>query len=646
MTVNEIRSKFLSYMKDKGHAIVPSASLVPENDPTTLFTGSGMQPMLPYLLGQPHPLGKRIADSQKSFRSQDIEEVGDNRHTTFFEMLGNWSFGDYFKEEEIRWMFDFLIEQLKLDPNNFYVTCFSGNDTLGVPRDTFSAELWQRLLRAKDVDALISDTPEAGMKNGERIFYYNEKKNWWSRSGVPANMPEGEPGGPDSEMFYDFDPDLSKRMHAQSAWSQDPCHPNCDCGRFLEIGNNVFMQYKKTAKGFEELPQMNVDHGSGLERYAAALRNDPDVFNIDVFDIPKEVLERLSGKTYHQNEEVVYAYRVVLDHIRSATFLIGDDVLPGNKDQMYFVRRLIRRAVRFARDLGIETNFTKEIAAAFILVYKDEYKNLAEKEVMILTELDKEETKFRATLEKGIREFEKIATDHISGVNAFNLLQSYGFPIELTEELAYERGIQVDREGFEKEKKAHAEESRTASAGKFKGGLGGDGDMEVKYHTATHLLHQALREVLGESVAQKGSNITPERLRFDFSFERKMTEEEKKKVEDIINARIKQALPVIREEVSMAEARERGAIGLFGDKYGDTVSIYRIGEGKVRGDADLFSMEFCGGPHVNSTGDLAVGRIHALGSNQGHDIILEDVFKIVKEEAVSAGVRRIKAVLQ
>ncbi len=639
LTVNEIRFKFLAYMHSRGHAVIPSASLVPENDPTTLFTGSGMQPMLPYLLGQPHPLGKRIADSQKCFRSQDIEEVGDNRHTTFFEMLGNWSFGDYFKEEEITWMWNFLIEELKLDPKHFYVTCFSGNESLGVPRDTFSAELWQKLFAEKDIYAQISDTPENGMKVGERIFYYSEKKNWWSRSGVPANMPEGEPGGPDSEMFYDFDPNATKKMHVASKWAQEPCHVNCDCGRFLEIGNNVFMQYKKTSSGFEELPQMNVDHGSGLERYAAALRNDPDMFNIDVFDIPKEVLERLSGKAYGSDEHVIYAYRVILDHIRSATFLIGDDVLPGNKDQMYFVRRLIRRAVRFARNLGIETNFTKEIAAAFIATYKDEYTNLLDKEVIILTELDREESKFRVTLEKGIREFEKIATDHISGVNAFNLLQSYGFPIELTEELAYERGISVDREEFEREKKAHAEESRTASAGKFKGGLGGDGEMEVKYHTATHMLHQALRDVLGDTVAQKGSNITPERLRFDFSFERKMTDEEKKKVEDSINARIKESLPVIREEMSMEEARNRGAIGLFGDKYGDVVSIYRIGEGKNRGDSDLFSMEFCGGPHVDNTRDLSVAK--------GPDgMLLEDVFKIVKEEAVSAGVRRIKAVLQ
>jgi alanyl-tRNA synthetase len=644
-------------MKSKGHAIVPSASLVPENDPTTLFTGSGMQPMLPYLLGQPHPLGKRIADSQKSFRSQDIEEVGDNRHTTFFEMLGNWSFGDYFKEEQIKWMFDFFVKEYELDLNNFYISCFSGNEDLNVPRDTFSAELWQKLFKESGFVVGIGANPE---KDGIRtidgvvdhIFYYPEKKNWWSRSGIPANMPEGEPGGPDSEMFYDFDPvDISGKhvhdIHKKSRWANEICHPNCDCGRFMEIGNNVFMQYKKTAKGFSELPQMNVDHGSGLERWVAAIRNDADMFNIDVFADAKQVIEKISGIAYVSDVSVSYmdikhstfAYRVLLDHVRAATMLVGDGVVPGNKDQMYFVRRLVRRAVRYARNLNINTNFIAQVSGTFIDYYEEEYTDLTKKRDFILTELDKEETKFRLTLEKGMREFEKIATDHISGVNAFNLLQSYGFPIELTEELAYERGIQVDRIGFEEAKKAHAEESRTASQGKFKGGLGGGGEMEVKYHTATHLLHQALREVLGESVAQKGSNITPERLRFDFSFERKMTDEEKKKVEEIVNTQIRKGLPVVREEVSKEEARKRGAIGLFDDKYGDVVSVYRIGTGSVRGDAELFSLEFCGGPHVENTHDLAVTRAP-------DGTTLEDTFKIVKEEAVSAGVRRIKAVLQ
>jgi alanyl-tRNA synthetase len=440
-------------------------------------------------------------------------------------------------------------------------------------------------------------------------------------------------------MFYDFDPTNEKKVHENSQWASLPCHVNCDCGRFLEIGNNVFMQYKKVGASFEELPQMNVDHGSGLERYAAALRNDPDMFNIDVFDEPKNVIEKLSNKKYGVEGPEMYAYRVVLDHIRSATFLISDGVMPGNKDQMYFVRRLIRRAVRFARNLGVTTNFTKDVASSFIETYKNEYKNLEEKRELILVEIDKEESKFRKTLENGIRQFEKLALGNINAVDAFDLLQSYGFPIELTEELAKEKNLDVDITGFEQLKKEHSESSRTASSGKFKGGLGGDGEMETKYHTATHMLHQALREVLGETVEQKGSNITPERLRFDFSFERKMTDEEKKQVEDIINSRIKEALPVIREEMSMDEARACGAIGLFGDKYGDVVSIYRIGEGKKRGDSNLFSMEFCGGPHVTNTRDLS--------TNLAPDgTLLEDVFRIVKEEAVSSGVRRIKAVLQ
>lgn len=626
LTVNEIRSKFLQYMKEKGHVVVPSSLLVPENDPTTLFTGSGMQPMLPYLLGQPHPLGVRIADSQKCFRSQDIEEVGDNRHTTFFEMLGNWSFGDYFKEEQITWMWNFLIDELKLDPKNFYVTCFKGNDELNIPRDTFSAELWQRLFAEKGIVAKISETPEEGMNDGEKIFYYSEKKNWWSRMGVPANMGDGEPGGPDSEMFYDFDADLSKNTHAKSQWANEPCHVNCDCGRFLEIGNNVFMQYKKVSHGFEELPQMNVDHGSGLERYACALRNDADIFNIDVFDGPKKTIERLSGKVYGAHEKETYAYRVSLDHLRAATFLIGDGVLPGNKDQMYFVRRLIRRAIRFARNLGVTENFTKEVAASFIETYSHEYKNLSEKRDVILSELDKEESKFRKTLENGIRQFEKIATKDISGSDAFDLLQSYGFPVELTEELAKEKGLTIDIDEFNRLKKEHSDSSRTASQGKFKGGLGGDGEMEVKYHTATHLLHEALRQVLGDHVYQKGSNITSERLRFDFSHGEKMTDEQKSQVEKIVNDVIAQDLPVTREEVSYDEARARGAIGVFDAKYGDTVSIYTVGESGKRGEAKLFSLEFCGGPHVEHTGVLGT-------------------FKIQKEEAVSQGVRRIKAVL-
>ncbi len=639
MKTNDVRTLFLKFMEKKGHVIIPSSPLVPENDPTTLFTGSGMQPMVPYLLGQKHPLGTKITDSQKCFRSQDIEEVGDNRHTTFFEMLGNWSLGDFFKQEQIPWMWEFLTEEIKLDPNKLYFSCFRGNDQLGIPKDTESAELWQKLFAEKNIAAKIGENPEVdGIKDGERIFYYPEKKNWWSRSGIPANMPVGEPGGPDTEMFYDFYPDLGRNCIPNTPWSGEFCHVNCDCGRFVEIGNNVFMEYVKTENGFEKLAQQNVDFGGGLERMTAATQDDADVFNMDVFDVAKKTVERLSGKTY--TGEAQYAFRVILDHIRAATFLISDGVLPGNKDQSYFVRRLIRRAVRFARNLDIHTNFCAEVSDSFIQVYKDEYKNLETNRAQILSEITKEEEKFRKTLEKGLRLFEQFLTTKYKNPDSpvetqnillpeavFELVTAHGFPYELVEEEAKLRGLIIDKDAFDELMEKHKELSRTASAGKFKGGLGGDGEMEVKYHTATHLLHQALREVLGEHVFQKGSNITPERLRFDFSHDAKMTDEEKKKVENLINSKITANLPVTREEVSFEEAKARGAIGLFEDKYSDVVSIYRIGEGTKRGDTNLYSIEFCGGPHVEHLG--------ALGT-----------FKIQKEEAVSAGVRRIKAILE
>ncbi len=660
ISTQDFRKKFLQYMSANGHAVIPSSRLVPDNDPTTLFTGSGMQPMLPYLLGQKHPLGTRIADSQKCFRSQDIEEVGDNRHTTFFEMLGNWSLGDFFKEKQIPMMWKFLTEEVQIPSDRLYFTCFKGSPELSIPRDTESALAWQKLIAERESkpvsDIKIGEDPELnGIREGERIFYYPEKKNWWSRSGVPANMPIGEPGGPDTEMFYDFHPELGRSCVPNTPFSGEFCHVNCDCGRFIEIGNNVFMEYVHTENGYEYLPQKNVDFGGGLERMVAALNNDSDVFNIDVFAGPKSTIEKLSGISYVSSDDATnvevykttYAYRVILDHLRAATFLVGDDVLPGNKDQMYFVRRLIRRAVRFARNLNIHTNFTSEIVNSFIDTYMGEYAALADKRSTIVSEIEKEEVKFRATLEKGIKEFEKaianiesknletgevvISKDYLlAGDKAFDLLQSFGFPIELTEELAKEKNIKVDIDGFKKLKEEHSEASRTASAGKFKGGLGGDGEKEIKYHTATHMLHQALKIVLGESVQQKGSNITSERLRFDFAFDRKMTDEEKKRVEDIVNQNIKANLPMIREEMSYDEARARGAIGLFDDKYGDKVSVYSMGAdstGKKRGDDGLFSIEFCGGPHVESTGDMGV-------------------FKISKEEAVSAGVRRIKAVLE
>ena len=470
-TLNSVRDIFLSHMKDNEtypHVIVPSAPIIPENDPTTLFTGSGMQPMVPYLLGEAHPMGMRIADSQKCFRSQDIEEVGDNRHTTFFEMLGNWSLGDYFKDEQIDMMWDFLVHKINMDPRRLYMSVYRGNESLAISRDEVAIAKWQEKFReygaTHDVsefsDVQVGMNPEEeGMVVGQRIFAYNDEKNWWSRSGIPANMPVGEPGGPDTEMFYDFDPlsnpsDITSHIlniHANSVYKNEVCHINCDCGRFVEFGNNVFMQYKKTQQGVEELTQKNVDFGGGLERIVATLSNDADIFNIDVFAKAKEVLENISNTKYVSDLAVTFtdtlsptfAYRVILDHIRAATFLIGDGVLPGSKDQNYFVRRLIRRAVRYARNLNIHDNFTKQVAQTFVNYYADVYTNLKENEDKILEELDKEETKFRKTLENGMKKLNKIidsvsvstVTDPSQVVSSkvlFDLYQNDGFPFELS----------------------------------------------------------------------------------------------------------------------------------------------------------------------------------------------------------------------
>lgn len=649
ITTNEVREKYLNHFKNKaGHVIVPSSRLVPDNDPTTLFTGSGMQPMVPYLLGQKHPLGTRIADSQKCFRSGDIEEVGDNRHTTFFEMLGNWSLGDYFKKEQIEWMWSFLINELKLDPNRLYFTCFEGDEKLGVPRDTFSAEKWQMLFASVGIKANINEKPEElgiQVNNGvsDRIFYYNAKKNWWSRAGVPGNMPVGEPGGPDTEMFYDFEPDENNRtMHSKSQFKDLNCHVNCDCGRFMEIGNNVFMEYIKTENGFEKLPAPNVDFGAGLERMAAAINNDSDMFRIDVFTKVIDTIEKLSGKKYNPipdaNEflgvdKMTQSIRVILDHMRAATFLIGDGIYPGNKDQNYFVRRLLRRAVRNGKNLGIQTNFCKDVANTYIEIYKNHYKELEENKDKILQAIDDEETKFNKTLLNGEKEFNNIIKNldgqEMSGQQAFTLYESYGFPVEIIEDLCKENNLKLDKKGFEEARAKHAEMSRAGSEQKFRSGLADTSEMTVKYHTATHLLHQALKNVLGEDANQRGSNITPERLRFDFSYPQKMTSEQVKQVEDLVNQWIQKDLKVRREEMKKVDAEERKPIHLFGEKYGEVVSIYTIGDGMVRGQ-DATSVEFCTGPHVEHTGQIAEGN---------------KKFKIVKEEAVSAGVRRIKAQL-
>ena len=632
MTTNQLRQKYLDFYKTRGHAIVPSASLLPENDPTTLFTGSGMQPMIPFLLGEKHPLGTRVADSQKCFRSQDIDEVGDNRHTTFFEMLGNWSLGDYFKQEQIPWIWEFLTKEVGLDPKRLYVTCFRGNEGLGIPRDTESAELWQKLFSDARADALIADFSERdGLQNG-RIFYYDEKKNWWSRSGTPDKMPIGEPGGPDTEMFWDYGLELG--LHEKSKWKNQPCHVNCDCGRFLEIGNSVFMEYRKTKSGFEKLKQRNVDFGGGLERIAAALQDDPDVFKIDLFEGMRHELEVISRKPYGVNAEETYAYRVILDHIRAATFLIADGVPPANKDQGYFTRRLMRRSIRFAQKLGITQNFCAKVSEQVIEKYKDAYPELVKHRELIASIMNEEEQKFARTIRGGLQLFNELLKGRerkiIGGKEAFDLYQSYGFPLEMTEELATEHGFSVDRTGFEQELKVHQDVSRMGSEKKFKGGLADHSDMSVKYHTATHLLHAALRKVLGPQAEQRGSNITPERLRFDFAHPTKMTPEEIKATEDLVNAAIQRDYPMTWQELPLAEAKRLQAIGLFEEKYGDKVKVYTVGDPAgmpvAAPSAKTFSREFCGGPHVEHTG--VIGK-----------------FKIVKEEACSAGVRRIKAIV-
>jgi len=621
-TAKELREKYLNFFKERGHEIVPSASLVPENDPTTLFTGSGMQPMLPYLMGETHPLGKRITDSQKSFRSGDIEEVGDNRHTTLFEMLGNWSLGDYFKQEQIPWIFEFLTETVGLDPKNIYVTVFRGDERLKIVRDNEAVNIWQKVFKKKCIEAKVVDNAEKDGMQGGRIFFYPVEKNWWSRVGVPDNMPVGEPGGPDSEMFWDFGEDLG--LHEKSKWKDQPCHVNCDCGRFLEIGNSVFMEYLKTEDGFELLKQKNVDFGGGLERILAAANNNPDVFLTDIFQEAKEKVEKISGKKYTDNPE---AFRVILDHLRAATFLISDGVYPSNKDQGYFVRRLIRRAVRYAHNLGVENpaqggsasggNFCSEIAKIYIEKFKDPYADLEKNSVRILEELEKEEDAFRKTLEKGLNKFEKL--NSLTGKDAFDLYQTYGFPLEMTKELGEEKGLKIDEEEFKKEFKKHQDLSRTAAEGKFKGGLADHSEKTTAFHTTTHLMLAGLRKILGNDVHQKGSNITEERIRFDFSYPEKLTDEQKQAVEDYVNEAIKAKIPVKMEEMSLEEVREQGAEGAFENKYGDVVKVFSI-EG--------FSKEICGGPHVANTRDI------------------KGKFKIKKEESSSAGVRRIKAVLE
>ena len=632
MNAQQIRNEYLKFFADRGHAVVKRAPLVLTGDPTTLFTGSGMQPMIPFLLGQPHPEGKRIVDSQTCLRAQDIDDVGDNRHTTFFEMLGNWSMGDYFKDEQIRWMWQFLSEVVGLDMSKVYVTCYIGDERYGIPKDTEAAEVWAELYN----DAGLSheqadigseeDGYNRGIKEGERIFYYDGSKNWWSRNGSPETTPIGDPCGPDSEMFYDF------------GTPHDPaygefCHPNCDCGRFMEIGNNVFMAYKKVAVGvFEPLDKPNIDHGSGLERIAAAKLGNPDVFRISLMWPIIEKLQLLSGKNYESHTE---SMRVIADHLRAATFLAVDGCTPSNKEQGYVMRRLLRRAIRYSFDLGIEQNFLEEIVPVIADMYQDDFPEVKENRDHIVSVLVKEEKAFRQTLRKGIAQMQKFAKDGLTGQELFMLYDTYGFPVELAVEEAYKQGVEIPenwREQFESKMKEQRERSQTAAKGVFKGGLGGQTMAHRRLHTANHLMYAALKKIVGDHVTQHGSNITEERLRFDFNNDEKVTREQLDEVERMVNQWIDADLPVSYKEYPTDEAFKMGAVGAFGDRYGETVKVYQMGEGDERA-----SFEICGGPHVEHTGQLSQDDD---GQPNGKR------FKITKEESSSAGIRRVKGILQ
>lgn len=625
MDANTIRTKYIKFMESLGHKTIPPAPLVLENDPTTLFTGSGMQPLLPYLLGQTHPLGKRLTDSQPCLRLQDIDDIGDPRHTTVFEMLGNWSLGDYFKKEQIENFFRFLTEEVGLDPNKIYATCFIGDEETGIPRDDEAANIWVEVFKKAGIDAKIAEigSSENGAKRGilpgERIFFYDDKENWWSRGGGIKTTPIGDPCGPDSEVFYDFGEEY------QDEAKYGKSHPASDGARFMEIGNQVFMQYRRNEDGsFSELEHKNIDFGGGLERITAASINSFDVFQISLMKPIIEKLEELSGKTYADHTEEM---RIIADHLRGSYLLTAQGLTPSNKSQGYALRRLVRRAILKALNLGIKDNFVENI----IPIIADNYTSLSND---ILTHRDsvvsilaREEQSFRKTLNNGLRELGKLTGDGLTGKELFKLQDTYGFPLEIALEEARRQNIPLSdnyQEEFSIELAAQRERSKTASKGMFKGGLADTSDMSIKYHTAAHLLLAALQKIVDKNISQRGSNITPERLRMDFSIDRPLTKDEIAAIEEEINSNIEAELPVSFEEVDTDYAFDvMHASGSFRDRYPDRVKVYRIG------DADhTISLEICGGPHVENTKDL--------GTN----------FKITKEESSSAGVRRIKAILQ
>ncbi|OIP96587.1 hypothetical protein AUK40_04785 [Candidatus Wirthbacteria bacterium CG2_30_54_11] len=626
MNPNEIRKQFIDFFKARGHSEIANVPLIPENDPTLLFVNSGMFPLVPYLLGQTHPQGKRVCNFQKSIRVQDIEEVGDDRHTTFFEMMGNWSLGDYFKAEQLPWFMELYSEVFGMDINRLFVSVFEGDESC--PRDDESIEIWKGVFAKYGIKARVatklSDMAQNFDEKGNwidptdsvRIFPMSKKDNWWQRGSTP-----GEVGGPDSEMFFDFGPGTERFADPTYAqWN--------DTGRFLEIGNSVFLQYQLDENlKWQQLKQKNVDFGGGFERVSAAINGTPDIFMTPLFTPIIATIEAVSGTKYDSNKP---SFQVIIDHLRAATFIMADGALPSNKDQGYILRRMIRRAIRHGRLLNIGENFTARIADTIITEYSTAYPHLLPNADKIKAELTIEEEKFRKTLDRGIKELGKAieSKEPIDGAKAFYFFETYGFPLEQTIEELKTAGREIDKDEFEKQFKdaqsVHQEQSRLGSEQRFKGGLGGHTDQHVRYHTATHLLLASLKKVLGGHVHQKGSNITTERLRFDFSHTDKMTDEQKKQVETLVNDAIKADLTVKMEEMTVEEGKARGAEGMFEDRYADRVKVYTIYDPKT---SVVFSCEICGGPHVEHTAQVGT-------------------FKITKEESSSAGVRRIKAVIE
>jgi alanyl-tRNA synthetase len=664
-----IRRAYLDFFTSRGHAAIAPANLVPREDATTLFTGSGMQPLIPYLLGARHPAGDRLVDSQLCLRAEDIDEVGDTRHTTSFEMLGNWSLGSYFKQEQLSWVFEFLTKVVGLDPFRIYASVFAGSARWDIPRDRESERLWTDLFVGAGVEPTVTEAGTSARAardgtGGARIVRYDESECWWSRSGPPDSMPPGEPGGPDSEIFYLY-PQVphDRRFGAH-------CHLYCDCGRFVEIGNSVFMQYRRTQDGFEPLPQRNVDFGGGLERLAAAAADTADVFTIDLLAPLVSAIESMSGTEPSGSEPSaaeqnaaghsaaghsaaghsaaghsadLRAKRIIADHVRAVTFLAVDGVEPSNNTQGYAMRRLARRALRQGLHLGIDTEFLPGLADLVVAAYRDAYPEFEARSGQIRSVLEREEALFRRTLARGVRELPRLArierprggsadarapagTVVLSGEAIFKLFDTYGFPPELSVEEARATGVAVDPR-WETQYRAlmqeQKERSRTAASGLFKGGLADRSEATTQLHTTTHLLYAALRKVLGDHVVQRGSNITPERLRFDFSHPARMTPQELARVEAIVNENIERDWPMTVSEMSPGDAFARGALGAFGDRYGPTVTVYTAGDP----DGEWYSKEICGGPHVAHTAEL------------GH-------FRIVKEESSASGVRRVRAVLE